>query len=208
MSAVESAGVNMEEKRHRRHFFDGGREGKQVTYMCRYTTPEEFSDIIMHSDGEVLTGLWFEGSGDSSRHPASCGERDLAIFRETSRWLDVYFSGRDPGFVPAYRIAELTPFRQEVIRIMNTIPFGKTVTYSDIAGQIAKKRGIKRMSAQAVGGAVGWNPICIIIPCHRVVGAKGDLTGYGGGIQNKIALLAHEKNDMTGYFLPKRGRAL
>ena len=97
----------------------------------------------------------------------------------------------------------LTNFRKEVIEIMNTIPFGKTLTYNDIAKIIAKRHGMDRMSAQAVGGAVGWNPICIIIPCHRVVGANGALTGYGGGIENKIALLKNEGNDISKYFLPK-----
>ena len=91
---------------------------------------------------------------------------------------------------------------------MNKIPYGKTITYNDIAKEIANLKGIERMSAQAVGGAVGWNPICIIIPCHRVVGTNGSLTGYGGGIKNKIALLMHEKNNMSKYFVPKRGTAL
>ena len=85
---------------------------------------------------------------------------------------------------------------------------GETLTYNDISKRIAKNRGIEKMSSQAVGGAVGWNPICIIIPCHRVVGKNGSLTGYGGGIKNKIALLEHEKNDMSKYFIPRRGSAL
>lgn len=91
---------------------------------------------------------------------------------------------------------------------MNEIPFGKTLTYNDIAKTIAKKRGIERMSSQAVGGAVGWNPICIIIPCHRVVGTNGSLTGYGGGIKNKVALLTLEKNDISKFFVPEKGTAL
>ena len=156
----------------------------------------------MNSDGEYLTGLWFEGSRDISKHKTDCEEKDLPIFRETSRWLDIYFNGENPNFTPKYKIENLTPFRQEVIEIMNTIPFGKTLTYNDISKIIAKNKGIKRMSAQAVGGAVGWNPICIIIPCHRVVGTNGSLTGYGGGIKNKVALLTHEKNDMSKYFIP------
>lgn len=94
-----------------------------------------------------------------------------------------------------HKINNLTQFRKEVIEIMNAIPFGSTITYNDIAKEIAKKHGIKRMSAQAVGGAVGWNPICIIVPCHRVIGSNGALTGYGGGISNKIALLLNEKNN-------------
>ena len=107
--------------------------------------------------------------------------------------MDTYFGGQNPDFTPAYRIMNLTSFRQEVIEIMKSIPFGETLTYGEIAKEIAKTRGLKRMSAQAVGGAVGWNPICIIVPCHRVVGTDGSLTGYGGGIENKAALLAHEK---------------
>ena len=91
---------------------------------------------------------------------------------------------------------------------MNSIEYGKVITYNDISKIIAEKRGINRMSSQAVGGAVGWNPICIIIPCHRVVGTNGSLTGYGGGIKNKIELLKLEKNDMSKFFIPKKGIAL
>lgn len=179
-----------------------------MTYKCIYKTPEGFSNMIINSDGEYLTGLWFEGSRDSYKHKIDCEEEDLPIFRETSNWLDMYFSGKVPNFTPKYKIENLTPFRKEVIDIMNSIPFGDTLTYNDISKIIAKSRGIKKMSSQAVGGAVGWNPICIIIPCHRVVGTNGSLTGYGGGIKNKIALLTHEKNDMSKYFVPKRGTAL
>ena len=179
-----------------------------MIYKRYYQTPDGFSNIIMNSDGKYLTGLWFEGSRDSSKHKIDCEEKDLPIFQETSKWLDIYFSGKEPDFMPEYKIENLTPFRKEVIDIINSIPFGKTLTYNDISKIIAKKRGIKRMSAQAVGGAVGWNPICIIIPCHRVVGTNGSLTGYGGGIKNKVALLTLEKIDMSQYFVPKRGTAL
>lgn len=179
-----------------------------MTYKWKYKTPNNFDDILMNSDGEYLTGLWFENSKDTLKHKTDCEEKYLPIFQETSKWLDIYFSGNNPNFIPKYKINNLTPFRQEVIEIMNTIPFGSTITYNDISKIIAKKRGIKRMSSQAVGGAVGWNPICIIIPCHRVVGTNGSLTGYGGGIKNKVALLTHEKNDMSKYFIPKKGTAL
>ncbi len=179
-----------------------------MTYKYIYKTPNEFSNMIMNSDGENLTGLWFEDSRDSSKHIIDCEEKYIEIFRETSRWLSLYFSGKNPNFTPKYKIKNLTPFRQEVIDIMNTIEYGKVITYNDISKIIAKKRDIKRMSAQAVGGAVGWNPICIIIPCHRVVGANGSLTGYGGGIKNKVELLKLEGNDMSKYFIPKRGTAL
>lgn len=179
-----------------------------MIYKYIYKTPKEFSNMIMNSDGDNLTGLWFEGSRDTSKHVLECEEKDLKIFRDTSKWLDIYFSGKNPDFTPKYKIENITPFRKEVIDIMNTISFGKTLTYSDISKIIAKNRGLEKMSSQAVGGAVGWNPICIIIPCHRVVGKNGSLTGYGGGIKNKIALLEHEKNDMSKYFIPKCGSAL
>lgn len=179
-----------------------------MTYKSTYKTPEGFTDIYMNSDGENLTGLWFEGSRDSSKHTTDCEEKELPIFKETSKWLDIYFSGKNPDFIPKYKINNLTPFRKEVIDIMNTIPFGEVLTYNDIAKTIAKDRKINKMSAQAVGGAVGWNPICIIIPCHRVVGTKGSLTGYGGGINNKVSLLKLEGNNMDKYFVPKKGTAL
>ncbi len=179
-----------------------------MTYKYSYQTPEGFSNMIMNSDGEYLTGLWFENLRDTSKHDINCEEKDLPIFKETSKWLDIYFKGNIPDFTPKYKIENLTPFRKDVIDIMNEIPFGKTVTYNDISKIIAKKRGIERMSSQAVGGAVGWNPICIIIPCHRVVGSNGSLTGYGGGIKNKVALLTLEKNDMSKFFVPSRGTAL
>ena len=179
-----------------------------MTYKYIYKTPEKLSNMIMNSDGEYLTGLCFEGSRDSSKHVINCEEKDLEIFKESSKWLDIYFSGENPNFTPKYKIANLTPFRQEIIDIMNSIEYGQTLTYNDISKAIAEKRGIKRMSSQAVGGAVGWNPICIIIPCHRVVGTNGSLTGYGGGIKNKVELLKLEKNDMSNFFIPKKGTAL
>lgn len=177
-------------------------------YKWKYNTPEGFTNIYMNSDGEYLTGLWFEGSRDSSKHTLECEEKELPIFKETSKWLDIYFSSNNPNFTPKYKINNLTPFRKEVIDIMNTIPYGKTITYNDISKIIANNRGISKMSSQAVGGAVGWNPICIIIPCHRVVGTNGSLTGYGGGIQNKVSLLELEGTNMKEFFVPKKGTAL
>lgn len=177
-------------------------------YKWKYNTPEGFTNIYMNSDGEYLTELWFEGSRDSSKHTLECEEKELPIFKETSKWLDIYFLGKNPDFTPKYKIENITPFRKEVIDIMNTIPYGKTITYNDISKIIATNRGINKMSSQAVGGAVGWNPICIIIPCHRVVGTNGSLTGYGGGIQNKFSLLKLEGIDMKEFFVPKKGTAL
>ena len=163
-----------------------------MTFTKIYRTPNGFDDMVMTSDGEVLTGLRFINPQNQSKHTMDREEKDLSVFSDTKKWLDIYFSGRCPDFMPAYRIDCLTPFRKEVSDIMRSIPFGKTMTYGEIATLIAQKRGIRKMSAQAVGGAVGWNPICIIIPCHRVLGAGRSLTGYGGGIKNKIALLKLE----------------
>ena len=171
-----------------------------MIYKLLYKTPSEFDDILMNSDGKYLTGLYFIGSKDENKQIVNCKEKELPIFKETRKWLDIYFSGKNPDFTPKYKINNLTPFRQECVDIMNTIPFGKKITYNDISRKIAEGRGIKRMSSQAVGGAVGWNPICIIIPCHRVIGANGKLTGYAGGIKKKIALLECEKADLVNLY--------
>jgi len=179
-----------------------------MTYKYYYKTPDGFSDMWMNSDGEYLTGLWFDGSRDASKHTYNCEEKMLPIFKDTIKWLDIYFSGKNPDFIPNYKIANLTEFRKEVIDIMLEIPFGEVKTYGEIAEIIAEKRGIAKMSSRAVGGAVGWNPICIIIPCHRVVGSNNSLTGYGGGIMNKVSLLKHENNDMSRFKIPNKGTAL
>ena len=166
----------------------------------RYPTPEGFDDLLMCTDGEALTGLWFEGSHDENQYASGIVETFpetsqiptlFPVIRDTCRWLDMYFSGRQPDFTPVYRMEGLTPFRKAVLDKVCKIPFGQTMTY----GEISKR--LKVNSAQAVGGAVGWNPICIIVPCHRVMGANGNLTGYGGGIHNKIALLKLEGSLMV-----------
>lgn len=158
-----------------------------MTFTSIYTTPAAFDNLLLTSDGEVLTGLHFIKSCNAVKPSGA-----LPVFKDVSRWLDIYFSGREPNSTPDFRIENATIFRRDVLEILQQIPFGKTVTYGDIAAQIAKKHGIEKMSAQAVGGAVGWNPIGIIIPCHRVVGAGSKLVGYGGGIENKMALLKLE----------------
>lgn len=172
-----------------------------MIYKWIYKTPDSFDDIEILSDGEFLTGLYFINSEEAMDN---CKEEYLSIFKETVEWLDIYFSGKEPKFTPKYKLMDLTDFRSSVMDILKSIKYGNTMTYNDIAKLIAKKRVFKRMSSQAVGGAVGWNPICIIIPCHRVVGSSGNLTGYSGGINNKIALLKHEQNDMEKFFLPKK----
>lgn len=133
-------------------------------------------------------------------------EKNLAVFDQTRRWLDLYFSGREPGFTPALNPVG-SAFRRAVWEILLKIPYGKTTTYGQIAREIAAARGLAKMSAQAVGGAVGHNEISIIIPCHRVVGTHGSLTGYAGGIDRKIKLLQLEGVDMRGLFTPPNSTA-
>ena len=166
-----------------------------MIYKSIYKTPVEYSDMIMYSDGEYLIGLRFEEAKDVNKQSVDAIEGNTQVFEDTRKWLDEYFKGNNPEFTPKYKINNLTEFRQMVIDEMLKIPYGETITYNDIAKSIAKKKNIFKMSAQAVGGAVGWNPICLIIPCHRVIGTNGSLTGYGGGIENKKALLKHEKNN-------------
>ena len=179
-----------------------------MTYKQIYKTGNNFDDILMISDGEYLTGLSFIDSKDVTKYTADCSEKDLIVFRETIKWLDIYFSGKSSEFTPKYKLTNLTPFRQAVIDVLKTIKFGEVLTYKEIANKLVKNKSLKGISAQAVGGAVGWNPICIIIPCHRVIGSDGCLTGYSGGIKNKFLLLTLEKNDMHKYFIPKKGTSL
>lgn len=168
-----------------------------MIYRKIYQSP--LGEITLCSDGEYLTALCFEDSKDYVRYVQAGEEKNLPVFAETIRWLDLYFQGKDPGFTPKYKRYHETSFRRDVAEEMLKIPRGQTTTYGDIAKAVAKKRGLPRMSAQAVGGAVGWNPICIIIPCHRVVGADDNLTGYSGGMNNKIGLLKLEGVDLTKF---------
>ena len=177
-------------------------------YIYKYKTPENFDNITLTSDGKYLTGLFFEKSYDESKHLNKQTIKKLPVFENTTKWLDIYFHGQIPNFTPPIKLQNLTPFREKVINIMKTIPYGQLITYNDIAKEIAKEENIMKMSAQAVGGAVGWNPICIIIPCHRVVGKSKNLTGYGGGLKNKIGLLKLEKQDINNFTIPKKGNKL
>lgn len=177
-----------------------------MQYMTHYTSP--LGEITLASDGKAIIGLWFDGQKyDRSILLPEFQERELPIFTETKKWLDAYFAGKEPNFTPAIAL-DCSPFRREVLQILMDIPYGKTITYGEIAKELAKKRGLAKMSAQAVGGAVGYNPISLIIPCHRVVGTSGSLTGYSGGIQRKLALLQLEKVNMEKLFVPKKGTAL
>ena len=177
-----------------------------MEYIHHYNSP--LGGITEASDGERLIGLWFDGQKYfADALGAEYEEKPLPIFELTDKWLDIYFSGREPDFTPPLSM-KTSEFRKAVWEVMLTIPYGKTMTYGEIAETIAKQRGIARMSAQAVGGAVGHNSISLIIPCHRVVGTNGSLTGYAGGIDKKVKLLQLEKADMTKFFVPKKGTAL
>ena len=164
--------------------------------------------ITMASDGEALTGLWFAGQKYfADTLGKEYEEKPLPVFEEADRWLDIYFSGKAPDFTPPLTM-KTTQFRKAVWEILLTIPYGQTMTYGEIADRVARQKGLARMSAQAVGGAVGHNSISLIIPCHRVVGTNGSLTGYAGGVRKKVRLLKLETADMSGLFVPTKGTAL
>lgn len=177
-------------------------------YSTKYISP--IGRITMASDGRNLIGLWIDGQKyDAGTVSAEMTDSDdLPVFKNAKRWLDRYFMGERPSIseLPLHPIGGA--FRQGVWEILCEIPYGEVTTYGAIAKKMAARMGKERMSSQAVGGAVGHNPISIIIPCHRVVGTNGSLTGYGGGIDLKVKLLEHEEVDMTRLFVPKKGTAL
>ena len=177
-----------------------------MTFLQHYNSP--LGGILLAADEIGLTGLWFDGQKYFARDlPAEHVEQNTPVLSEAKRWLDIYFTGREPDFTPPlHPIGSV--FRQAVWEILLQIPYGQTTTYGEIARQLAAKLGLPRMSAQAVGGAVGHNEISIIIPCHRVVGTNGSLTGYAGGIDKKVKLLELEHTDMTELFVPEKGTAL
>ena len=177
-----------------------------MTYIQHYDSP--LGGILLAADEIGLTGLWFDGQKYFARGLSN--ERiaqETPILTEAKRWLDIYFTGKAPDFTPPLHPIG-SAFRRSVWEILLQIPYGQTTTYGEIARQLAEKQGLARMSAQAVGGAVGHNPISLMIPCHRVVGTSGSLTGYGGGIARKVKLLELEHADMRGLFVPKTGTAL
>jgi methylated-DNA-[protein]-cysteine S-methyltransferase len=177
-----------------------------MQYISHYDSP--LGVILLAADDIGLTGLWFEGQKYfSAGLDDKCEERELPVFETAKHWLDIYFSGNEPDFTPPLNFIG-TNFQKEVWEILLTIPYGRTMSYGEIAKQIAGKRGTEHLSAQAVGGAVGHNKISVIVPCHRVVGSNGSLTGYAGGIDKKIRLLELEKTDMKGLSVPKKGTAL
>ena len=181
-----------------------------MTYATHYTSP--LGTILLSADDIGLTGLWFEGQKYFADLPdlnvnGNGKDHENDILKDAIRWLNIYFSGKNPDFIPALHPIG-SDFRKEVWDILLKIPYGKTMAYGDIAKEIARQRGCKTMSAQAIGGAVGHNKISIIIPCHRVVGTDGSLTGYAGGIDKKVKLLELEHTDMTQLYIPSKGTAL
>lgn len=176
-----------------------------MQFTSTYQSP--LGDILLAADEIGLTGLWFEGEKYYAwRLDEEHEAKEIPVLLEMKRWLDIYFFGKEPDFKPPIHIVG-TEFQKEVWEILCTIPYGETTTYGEIAAKIAINRGLTRMSAQAVGGAVGHNELSIIIPCHRVVGANGSLTGYAGGIDKKIALLKLEGAYKSEYFVPKHSTA-
>ena len=177
-----------------------------MTYTMHYNSP--LGGILLAADEIGLTGLWFDGQKYFARTLSDEHiPRETPALREAARWLEIYFGGAQPDFMPPLHPAS-TPFQKEVWELLLRIPYGQTATYGQLAERLAEKRGLAHMSAQAIGGAVGHNAVSILIPCHRVVGTGGSLTGYAGGLDRKIRLLELEKADMTRLYIPKKGTAL
>lgn len=177
-----------------------------MEYRNSYISP--LGRILLTADEIGLTGLAFEGQKNAVQGLIrESEEKETTLFSGVKKWLDIYFSGEEPKFTPSLHPTG-SAFRQAVWQILLQIPYGQTITYGEIARQMSEMQNTPHMSAQAVGGAVGHNEISIIIPCHRVVGTNGSLTGYAGGIDKKIALLNLEHTDMSHFFVPEKRTAL
>ena len=174
-----------------------------MIYTTTYKSP--VGNLLIAAKNNKLIGLWIENQkyylSDFKEEMAE--REDVEIFAKTKSWLDRYFNKEKPDINEPDINLIGSKFRKSVWEILKTIPYGKVVTYNDIAKKIAEQKGISKMSAQAIGGAVGHNPVSIIIPCHRVVGTNKSLTGYAGGIEKKIQLLELEGIDTSKYFVPK-----
>ena len=166
--------------------------------------------FLLAEKDNALVGLWMEGQ---KYFPDSFSEEtketsNSQILIKTKDWLDAYFRGEKPSVRDLTLAPEGSEFRKSVWKLLCEIPYGEVTTYKEIAQKLARSRGLAGMSAQAVGGAVSHNPISVIIPCHRVVGANGSLTGYAGGLARKIQLLTLEGVDTERFFIPAKGTAL
>ena len=165
--------------------------------------------LLLAAGDQALTGVWIQGQKYFPALPPDAVQNDEApVLKQTAQWLDRYFAGRKPAISELPLAPVGSEFQQEVWKLLCEIPYGEVTTYGDIAKKLAARHGKNTMSSQAVGGAVGHNPISVIIPCHRVVGTNGSLTGYAGGLQRKIQLLTLEGVDMTRLFVPTKGTAL
>lgn len=175
-----------------------------MLYKTYYDSP--IGKLTLVSKNENLCGLWIKGQKYYMEkiNQSIFESHDIEIFKLVKDWLDRYFNSDKPEILDIPIKLEGSDFRQAVWKILCEIPYGEVVTYRDIAQEIAKQQGKNKMSAQAIGNAVGHNPISIIIPCHRVVGTNGSLVGYAGGIDLKVKLLEHENVDMTKFFIPKK----
>lgn len=174
-----------------------------MQYTSTYQSPA--GELLLACGQDGLTGLWFQGGRFCALGLEGENEaRETPVLTQAKRWLDVYFSGREPDFTPPLHLTG-TPFQRCVWALLREIPYGETTTYGELARRVAARRGLPRMSAQAVGGAVGHNPVSIIVPCHRVVGSGGSLTGYAGGLEKKLALLALEGVDRLRFSMPRGG---
>ncbi len=160
------------------------------------TCKSPIGNILLAADEIGLTGLWFDGQKYFAHNldPAH-EEKNLPVFKSVRKWLDIYFAGQEPDFIPPVHLIG-TPFQISIWKLLRQIPYGQTATYGELARKIAEEKGLAHMSAQAVGGAVGHNPISIIVPCHRVAGSDGSLTGYAGGVDKKKYLLSLEGVDV------------
>lgn len=179
-------------------------------YATTYPSPVGTLTLACDAGGESLIGLWLEGQKyyGGAYSEAFIENYNMPVFGAAKKWLDRYFAGKTPGISELPLAPDGSAFRQEVWHILCEIPYGEVTTYGSIAKQMAVKMNKQTMSGQAVGGAVGHNPISIIIPCHRVVGANGSLTGYAGGIHTKIRLLELEGVNMSRLFIPAKSAAL
>lgn len=179
-----------------------------MIYFSNYSSP--IGQLMLASDGENLVGLWVEGQkyfgGKTKENFVE--KQNLKIFFETKKWLDEYFLGKNPGIKSLSLAPKGSDFQRKIWEFLREVPYGKTTTYKEIAKKVAAWMKRERMSGQAVGGAIGRNPISIIIPCHRIVGADGNLTGYASGLKNKVQLLKLEGVDTSSFFVPKKKKLL
>lgn len=165
-----------------------------IESCCYYQSP--IGKLVLHAEGDCLTEMFFENEKSVAVDKVACSNKHiLPVLAASCEWLDRYFRGVNPGPVPPV-LFRGSPFRMAVWKILQEIPYGRVMTYGEIARRLAAKKHISKMSAQAVGGAVGHNPVCILVPCHRVIGTHGALIGYGGGLDRKAKLLSLEGIDL------------